>query len=117
RLDAMPITTWSFIGDPDHQRRMGPVAEDFYEAFGLGNVSTAIVVQDMAGVSLAAIKGLSRRWATLDSNATALEKRTTRLEAEAQEIRALRTQNQNLAERVQKLELLIAELMENRTGR
>lgn len=53
---AMPVTTWRYNNtDTMH---MGPVAEDFYSAFGLGEGNTTISTVDADGVVLAAIQGL-----------------------------------------------------------
>jgi hypothetical protein len=42
-------------------RHMGPMAEDFFNAFQLGAGNTSIGLQDLTGVSLAAIKELNKR--------------------------------------------------------
>ena len=36
RLAEVPVTTWSFKADDPSVRHMGPMAQDFYAAFGLG---------------------------------------------------------------------------------
>lgn len=60
-LAAMPITRWRYAGEPDHVRHMGPTAQDFRAAFGLGTDDRHIGVLDAAGVSLAASKALIAR--------------------------------------------------------
>ena len=40
---------------------MGPMAEDFYKAFGLGDTSKGISSVDTAGVAFAAIKALKQQ--------------------------------------------------------
>ena len=57
RLAALPIATWEYK-DSDEGRHMGPVAEDFHEAFGLGDNDHYISGTDARGVSMAAIQGL-----------------------------------------------------------
>jgi hypothetical protein len=54
----LPITTWNMKGDADQTLHLGPVAQDFYAAFGLGENDTTINTADAQGVSLAAIQGL-----------------------------------------------------------
>ena len=56
---AMPVSTWSIIGSS--VRQMGPMAQDFYRAFGLGNTNKAINSVDTAGVAFAAIQGLNEK--------------------------------------------------------
>jgi hypothetical protein len=54
----LPITQWNMKGDAAKTPHLGPVAQDFYEAFGLGGSDTTINAADAQGVSLAAIQGL-----------------------------------------------------------
>lgn len=61
RLAAMPVTTWEMNGDSTRTRHMGPVAEDFYDAFGLGIGRTAIGLGDIDGVAVAGVKALGVR--------------------------------------------------------
>ena len=58
QLATMPITNWSMKGDADKTVHLGPVAQDFYAAFKLGDSDTSINTADAQGVSLAAIQGL-----------------------------------------------------------
>jgi hypothetical protein len=57
-LADIPITTWNYKAQDAATRHMGPVAQDFYAAFGLGESDTAISTVDADGVALAAIQGL-----------------------------------------------------------
>ena len=58
RLVAMPVTTWSMRGDVEATPHVGPTAQDFHAAFGLGGSDTTINTADAQGVALAAIQGL-----------------------------------------------------------
>jgi hypothetical protein len=53
----LPITTWSFRNETD-ARHIGPVAQDFHAAFGVGSDDKTISTVDEGGVALAAIQGL-----------------------------------------------------------
>jgi len=57
-LADVPITTWNLKSQDPAIRHMGPVAQDFSAAFGLGESDTAISTIDADGVALAAIQGL-----------------------------------------------------------
>jgi len=57
---AMPITTWRYKNSQDG-RHMGPIAEDFAAAFGLGGGNQYIGTVDGFGVALAAIQGLNAK--------------------------------------------------------
>jgi trimeric autotransporter adhesin len=60
KLRAMPIERWRFRGAPG-VTHIGPVAQDFYEAFGLGTSDTTIGHMDVSGISLRAIQALEAR--------------------------------------------------------
>ncbi len=57
KLARLPISEWAYKDDPG-VRHVGPMAQDFYNTFELGNDNTKIAPGDMAGVSLAAIQAL-----------------------------------------------------------
>jgi hypothetical protein len=59
QLASIPIEKWRYK-DSDEGRHIGPVAEDFYDAFGLGKDNRYIGTTDAAGVSMAAIQALYR---------------------------------------------------------
>jgi hypothetical protein len=54
---ALPVRSWAYIHDAS-QRLLGPAAQDFHAAFGLGADDTSIATVDADGVALAAIQGL-----------------------------------------------------------
>lgn len=58
KLSALPLTQWRYKVEPESVRHIGPVAEDFSDAFGLGQDDTTIGTVDADGVALAAIQGL-----------------------------------------------------------
>jgi trimeric autotransporter adhesin len=60
RVASLPLATWSYIHDPD-TRHLGPMAQDFREAFGLGRDEKHIAAVDADGVALAAIQALNAR--------------------------------------------------------
>jgi hypothetical protein len=58
RLTALPIATWNYISDDPGVRHMGPMAQDFAAAFGLGTDDRHIHVIDASGVALASMQAL-----------------------------------------------------------
>jgi hypothetical protein len=68
KLVALPVQTWFYKGNHDDGAHMGPVAEDFAQAFGLGSNEKYIGTVDESGVALAAIQGLNQKVET--ENAT-----------------------------------------------
>jgi len=59
KLAALPIATWNYIADDPSVRHMGPMAQDFAEAFGLGADDRHIHVIDASGVAMASLQALS----------------------------------------------------------
>jgi len=60
KVVALPLTRWTFKGLEDGEH-LGPMAQDFKAAFGLGNTATGIATVDADGVALAAIQGLNEK--------------------------------------------------------
>ena len=54
----MPISQWSMKADTAGYNHIGPMAQDFYAAFGLGDSDKYIAQGDAQGVALASIQGL-----------------------------------------------------------
>jgi len=54
----LPISEWSYISEDNSVRHIGPMAQDFYAAFGLGIDEEHISSVDSDGIALAAIQGL-----------------------------------------------------------
>lgn len=97
RLRAVPVSSWNYISEGNNVRHMGPMAEDFYEQFKLGTGNTSIGVQDLAGVSIAAIKAL-------DERTEQLQKKTAEVSKLRTEVDELRAMNAAFAARLAALE-------------
>ena len=83
KVASMPVSEWSYKHDPS-SRHVGPMAQDFYAAFGLGYDDKGIATVDADGVALAAIQGLNRKveeqLKSKDARIAELEERLARLE-------------------------------------
>jgi hypothetical protein len=82
RLAAIPITFWNYKLEGAEVRHIGPTAQDFHAAFGVGTDDTHIGTVDADGVALAAIQGLYGLVQEKDARIAELEKRVTALEAQ-----------------------------------
>jgi hypothetical protein len=91
RLAAIPITAWSYKSEDPTIRHIGPVAQDFYGAFGLGKSERYISTIDADGVALAAIQGLHKV-----------------VQEKEAEIRTLRQENRELSQRMRRIEQRLA---------
>jgi len=92
RVAALPVTQWSYRNEPG-VRRIGPVAQDFHAAFGLGSNDKTIATGDESGVALAAIQG--PRQMMQDKEAT--------IQSQQQELATLREELDALKRAVLKL--------------
>jgi Stigma-specific protein, Stig1/Chaperone of endosialidase len=80
-LTGVPISTWSYASDNSSTRHMGPMAQDFRAAFGLGDSDGTYYPVDAHGVALAAIQAVYER-------VKAQELRIERLEMDNAELHA-----------------------------
>jgi hypothetical protein len=76
----LPITTWRYKQGEGGVRHMGPMAEDFWQAFKIGYGDQTIADLDARGVEFAAIQGLHRL----------VQKKDAQIEAQKDQIRALK---------------------------
>jgi len=60
KVAQLPIQTWTYKNDPG-TRHIGPMAQNFYAAFGVGPDDKHIATVDADGVALAAIQGLDQK--------------------------------------------------------
>jgi trimeric autotransporter adhesin len=84
RLRNVPVSTWNFIDAGPEVRQLGPMAQDWYAAFGLNPDSLSINQAEFDGVNLAAIQALdarTQRVRELEEEVDDLRTRVARLEA------------------------------------
>jgi hypothetical protein len=81
KLASLPISTWNYIGEDPSVRHLGPMAQDFKAAFGLGDSDKLIDMSDANGVVMVAIQALHRRLAALTDQAADLEGRLAEAQA------------------------------------
>ena len=82
RVTALPVETWNYKDQDPAIRHIGPMAQDFAAAFGVGEDDRHINLLDANGVALAAIQGLYRIVQTQEAQLRALRA----------EVRALRSE-------------------------
>jgi len=57
---SLPLYRWSYKAQDARIQHIGPTAQDFYAAFGLGQSDTTICTLDPDGIALAAIQELAK---------------------------------------------------------
>ena len=88
KLTRIPIQTWNFTNESPAVRHIGPMAQDFYAAFGVGTDDKHIATVDVDGVALAAIQGLDKIVKDLDA---ALQQKDRQIESLEKRLRELET--------------------------
>jgi hypothetical protein len=73
RVVELPLSTWSYRADDARVRHIGPMAQDFAAAFGVGEDDRHIHVVDSSGVALAAIQALAARLAEAEARIAGLQ--------------------------------------------
>jgi hypothetical protein len=79
KVAALPLASWNYKAQGKSVRHLGPTAQDFHAAFGLGESDRTIATVDAAGVALAAIQGLNQK---LEEHTRILEAELKRRDAE-----------------------------------
>ena len=80
RLSTIPIEAWNYKNQDPSVRHIGPMAQDFYAAFGVGADDKYIATVDADGVALAAIQRLYQIVQEKDVQIAELEARLALLE-------------------------------------
>ncbi len=81
RVAQMPILKWNYKTQDARVQHIGPMAQDFYAAFNVGEDEKHITTIDADGVSLAAIQGLNQIVQEQNARIDTLEKQNASLEA------------------------------------
>jgi hypothetical protein len=90
RLAAIPITQWNLKAQDPTIKHLGPMAQDFYAAFGLGEDERYINSADADGIALVSIQALYQILTALEQKTAALEQKTAELGRIADNVEDLR---------------------------
>ena len=107
KIRGFELTSWNFIGhDPKQFRHYGPMAQDFFAAFGQDGVGqigseTTINSGDLAGIFMIAVQALEKRTAELKQK----EAKIAVLESKVEEVKAKHAYIETVAARLEALEL------------
>ena len=98
KVAQLPLSEWSFKSAPT-TRHLGPMAQDFRAAFGLGPDDRHIATVDADGVALAAIQGLHREVRGLHREVGGLRDALKSKNQEIEELRHLLSEIRALLDR------------------
>ena len=87
KLARIPIREWNYISQDAAIRHVGPTAQDFHAAFGLGDNDRTISTLDPDGISLRAIQALDARTDATRTEVTQLREDNAALKAELAALR------------------------------
>ncbi|TFH08152.1 MAG: hypothetical protein E4H08_08280 [Candidatus Atribacteria bacterium] len=76
KLKSVPIEEWNLIAQGPSIQHVGPTAQDFYEAFGLGSSDRYINSADIDGVALVSIQTLYKFYEEANARIVELEAAT-----------------------------------------
>ncbi len=82
KLNQLKISEWNYKSQDEKIRHMGPMAQDFSSAFGLGENNTTITTVDADGVMMAAIQELAQILHDVQDDNRGLQTRNLKLEEE-----------------------------------
>jgi hypothetical protein len=87
-LMSVPISTWRYKGQSSAVQHIGPMAQDFYAAFGMGEDAHYIGTVDADGVALASIQGLYQVVQEKDAQIVALKQQNAKQEKRLDDLEA-----------------------------
>jgi hypothetical protein len=108
KIRGFELSSWNFIGhDSKKFRHYGPMAQDFFAAFGHDGVGqigseTTINSGDMAGILMIAVQALEKRTAKLKQK----ESQIAMLQSKVEDLKAKHTYFETVAARLEALGLL-----------
>jgi len=85
----LPISTWNYKTQATSVRHIGPMAQDFFAAFKLGDGDKTIATIDPDGVALAAIQGLNEELKDRDARIDGLQQQLKRQQSEIDGLKKL----------------------------
>jgi hypothetical protein len=86
KVGRLPISSWTYLKEPAEVRHLGPMAQDFRAAFGLGDDDRSYYAVDAQGVALAAIKALNEQVTAQGARIEKLERENHSLSRRLREV-------------------------------
>jgi hypothetical protein len=104
RLNAIPMASWNYKAQPASIRHLGPMAQDFYAAFGLGEDDKHITTVDEGGVALAGVQALYRLSLKKDAEIQEQQAQIRTLTRQVEELEKVQRQMATLEARLAQIE-------------
>ena len=107
KIRSLELTSWNFIGhDPKEFRHYGPMAQDFFAAFGhddVGQIGTETTINsgDLAGILMITVQALEKRTAELKQKGAQI----ATLQSEVKDLKTKHAYFETVTARLEALEL------------
>lgn len=98
RIRRVPVMTWNYKSQESSIRHIGPMAQDLFAAFDVGESDRLINTIDIDGVNLAGVRALDERTSRQEAQIVELEKSNAELAR----------RNAELEARLERLEAIVA---------
>jgi len=71
KISRLPLTRWNYKGQAE--QHIGPVAQDFYRIFQVGENDKTISTIDPSGIALIGVQELYKKWKTAEKRIETLQ--------------------------------------------
>ncbi len=110
KISRLPLTRWNYKGQSE--QHIGPVAQDFYRIFQVGENDKTISTIDPSGIALIGVQALYKKWQIAEKKSAAQH---TEIEKQQAVIETLQSTIQSQEERLRQLEEKFNQLTEKST--
>jgi parallel beta-helix repeat protein len=120
KLTALPVSQWAYKKEPA-VNHIGPMAQDFYGAFGLGADDKHLAPGDLAGVAVIGVKALHKmieaRDATIAAHEAKIVEQESKIATQAAKLAERATEIAELKQRLVALEGMVSRIVAKQTTR
>jgi len=103
KIASISVPSWNYKSQSTSIRHLGPMAQDFFAAFGFGESDTTITSTDIDGINLLAIQALEKR-------TRELAEKTAEVGTLREKVSSLEQENAHLRSRLCRVEAAIKQL-------
>ncbi len=104
KISKLDISEWNYKSQAEQIRHVGPMAQDFYEAFQLGNNNTTITTTDIDGINMLGIQALAEQAAIQSEKINQLEEKLEALLLENKQLESQLAEEKTAKSNLESLE-------------
>jgi hypothetical protein len=110
KVANLSIPRWNYKGDDPSIQHIGPMAQDFYSTFHVGNNDKSISTIDPAGIALVCVKALNAQNQVLKETVNGLQSQNTQLQNSVDD---LQSKYNNILSEIENLKTMQAQCCGN----